>query len=146
MNYKRTFLTATFLSACLCLTAFANEQSTALSTARQLSEALGTGNKALVKNLLAKDVLIYESGGVESSLEEYAGHHLPADMSFLSGMKKELISEKVFEQGDLAIVTSYSRLSGTYNDKAIDLKSTETLVLKQIDNTWKVVHIHWSSS
>ncbi len=116
-----------------------------MATAHQFAQALGSGNEASVLNLLASDVLIYESGGVESSLEEYASHHLPADMKFLSGMTKKLISEKVFTQGDLAIVTSLSQLTGTYGDKPIDSKSTETLVLKRTDNTWKIVHIHWSS-
>jgi len=66
-------------------------------------------------------------------------------MKFLSGITKETISEKVFTQDDLAIITSLSRLTGTYRDKAIDSKSTETPVLERKDNTWKIAHIHWSS-
>ena len=149
MNYKQITLPIFILTTCLSLTAFADNgstaQSTAMATAQQFSEALGSGNEASVMNLLANDVLIYEGGGIESSLEEYASHHLPADIKFLSGMTKEKISEKVFTQGDLAIVTSLSRLTGTYRDKPVDSKSTETLVLKRTDNTWKIVHIHWSS-
>lgn len=151
MNNSQTllFLPTIILTTCLSLTAIAdnqsNAQSTALSTAHQFSEALASGNEASVMNLLANDVLIYESGGVENSLEEYASHHLAADIKFLSAMTKKLISEKVFTQGDLAIVTSLSQLTGTYRDKPIDSKSTETLVLKRTDNAWKIVHIHWSS-
>ena len=149
MRNKQTFLPTIILTTCLSLTAYADTQtttqSTALATAHQFAEALGNGDEASVMNLLADDVLIYESGGVESSLEEYASHHLPADMKFLSGMTKKSISEKVFTQGDLAVITSLSQLTGTYRDKAIDSKSTETLVLERTDNTWKIVHIHWSS-
>lgn len=139
-----TFFTL-ILVTCLNLTARADDQNSPLAIARQLSDALETGNKDTVLNLLASDVLIYEGGGVESSAEEYANHHLPADMNYLSGLTKEIISQKVFEQGDLAIVTSVSQLTGTYRDKAINSSNTETLVLKRNDNHWKIIHIHWSS-
>lgn len=117
----------------------------AVSVAQQFSEALETGDVETIKNLLADDVLIYESGGVESSLAEYASHHLNADIKFLSAMKKENISQKSFVRDDLAVVTSVSGLKGMYRDKSIDITTTETLVLQRTDQHWKIVHIHWSS-
>jgi len=127
------------------MTAIADTQTPAITVAKQFSDALGNGDKSAVLDLLADDVLIYESGGVEASRDEYAGHHLPADMKFLAGMEKAVLSQKVFEHGDLAIITSLSSLKGSYHDKAIDSKSTETLVLRRTESGWKIVHIHWSS-
>ena len=151
--HNNPILASMFLSTCLCLmsgTIFADSTiddngHTALSVAKQFSDALGSGDKATVMNLLADDVLIYESGGAETSLEEYASHHLNADMKYLSGLDKELISQESFVQGDLTIITSISELTGTYRDKPVDSKSAESLVMKRTDNRWKIVHIHWSS-
>jgi ketosteroid isomerase-like protein len=117
----------------------------AVSTAKQFSKALETGDVNTVKNLLADDVLIYESGGVESSLAEYSRHHLNADIKFLSAMEKEFISQNSFEKGELAVVTTVSALKGLYGNKAMNITSTETLVLQRTDQHWKIVHIHWSS-
>lgn len=145
---KNPILSKLLLCVCSCflsITAIADTQTSALMVAEQFSDALGSGDESVVLDLLADDVLIYESGGVEASRDEYAGHHLPADMKFLAGMEKTLLSQKVFEQGDLAIITSRSTLKGSYRDKPIDSKSTETLVLKRSENGWKIVHIHWSS-
>ena len=42
--------------------------------------ALGSGDAAAVLALLAEDVVVLEEGGAERSRDEYAGHHLPADI------------------------------------------------------------------
>jgi len=46
----------------------------------------------------------------------------------------------------MAVVSTRSRLSGSFRDRELDLFSTETLVLKKADQGWKVRHIHWSST
>ena len=125
--------------------AIADSVPSALETTTQFSEALDNGDEQTIKSLLASDVLIYEGGGVESSLEEYASHHLSADIKFLSGMKREVISQAIFDYGDIAVVTTEARLQGNYREQPVDSKSTETLLLKQDGESWKIIHIHWSS-
>jgi ketosteroid isomerase-like protein len=113
--------------------------------AGQLSDAIATGDVDTLRSLIAADVLIFESGGAETSLAEYEGHHMPADMAFMKSMDRELLSQRVIESGDSAIVVTRSRVRGMYKEKEIDLSSTETLVMKKEGGDWKVVHIHWSS-
>ena len=108
-------------------------------------DALAAKDEATVRALLAADVLIYESGGAERSLEEYAGHHMPADMAFVAAMERQLTDRKVFEAGDYAIVTSMGRTRGTFRERQIDLLGTETMVLERRDGNWVITHIHWSS-
>ncbi len=48
---------------------------------RGIHEALASGDSVTALELLAEDVVIYESGGVEASREEYRSHHLPPDMA-----------------------------------------------------------------
>jgi ketosteroid isomerase-like protein len=45
----------------------------------------------------------------------------------------------------MAWVATEGRLTGTYKGKAIDLPTTETMLLRRSGRGWKIVHIHWSS-
>ncbi len=45
---------------------------------RAFHEGLAARDSVTALSLLAEDVVIYESGGVEASREEYRSHHLPA--------------------------------------------------------------------
>jgi len=117
----------------------------AATIAARFSKALDSADKKTVRRLLAENVLIYEGGGVESSLEEYASHHMTADMAFLSGLKREVLSQKIFDHGDMVVVSTLTRLHGNYQEKPIDSKSAETLLLERRGDDWKIVHIHWSA-
>ncbi|MDX1571811.1 MAG: DUF2231 domain-containing protein [Xanthomonadales bacterium] len=114
--------------------------------AEALAGALAAGDEARVRELLAENVLIFESGGAERSLEEYAGHHMGADMKFLAAIQREVLERKVYRGDGTGVVATRSRLHGAYGDRAIDLISTETLALEQRDGAWKIVHIHWASA
>ncbi len=118
----------------------------ASQVAARLNEAIAAGNVDTLRELLAPNVLIFESGGVESSLAEYEGHHMPADMAFMKMMDREMLFRRVFDAGDSATIVTHSRVHGMYKEQEIDLSSTETLVLKNFDGHWKVVHIHWSAN
>ena len=108
-------------------------------------DALAVKDEASVRALLAADVLIYESGGAERSLEEYAGHHMGYDMAFVAAMERQLSERKVFAAGDFALVTSIGRSRGTFGERQIDLMVTETMLLEKRDGSWVITHIHWSS-
>lgn len=107
--------------------------------------ALTSGDEAGVRAILAPEVLIFESGGVERSLEEYASHHMHSDMKFLAAIDRELLDRQTLGGGEVAVVTSRSRLSGNYRDSEINLFSTETLVMARSENGWTIRHVHWSS-
>ncbi len=117
----------------------------AVSTAAAFQEALNSGDAAQVKALLDPRALIFESGSAERSRAEYAAHHLKADMDFLKTVTYKLLRQTGDTVGDLAWVASESRLTGVSSDKAVDVLSTETLVLKKGSAGWRVVHVHWSS-
>ena len=118
----------------------------AILVAARLHAAIAAGDVDTLRSLLAPEVLIFESGGVESSLAEYAGHHMPADMAFMKSMQEDVMSRQVFDAGDWATVVTHSRVHGVYEGQDVDLSSTETLVMKNVDGQWQIVHIHWSSS
>ena len=116
-----------------------------VGAAQALHDALSDGDAARVQGLLDSKVMIMEGGNVERSLQEYAAHHLPADLKFMKGVTYKLERQTGDSSGDLAWVASEATLAGSSDGKPVALISTETLVLKNVGGRWKVVHIHWSS-
>lgn len=114
--------------------------------ATNFANAIATGAIDTLRSVVAADVMIFESGGIESSLAEYERHHMPADMAFMKAMRREVLSRQVIDSGDSATVATRSRIHGVYKGREIDQTSTETLVMKRVNGEWKIVHIHWSSS
>lgn len=116
-----------------------------LGVAKALHAALSSGDAAAVERLLAPDVLIMEGGNVERSRKEYAAHHLQSDVKFMKQVSYKLDRQTSDTGAALAWVASEARMSGAPAGKAIDLISTETLVMKKTPSGWQIVHIHWSS-
>lgn len=108
--------------------------------------ALAESDQVTAASLLADDALIYESGGVERSKAEYASHHLPADAAFAKATTRNVTRQSGHAGGDLAWIASESTTSGTYKDRAINSRSTETMILRRQSGAWRIAHIHWSAA
>ena len=108
--------------------------------------ALSSGRGDEAQRWLAPDVLVYESGGKESSRDEYASHHLRADMEFLAQARVQQLERTAHGVGDVAWVTSRSRMYGEIEGDPLELISTETMVLTREAEGWRIRHIHWSSA
>lgn len=116
------------------------------ATADAFHDALAAGDEAAVRRLLAPEVLILESGGSEKSLEEYAAHHMRADMEFMRAVKAELLSRASGITGDTAWVATERAVRGKVGARDVAVKSQETLVLRREAAGWRIVHVHWSNS
>jgi ketosteroid isomerase-like protein len=114
----------------------------AVEAAEAFGAALAGGDLDAAKEMLAEDVLVLESGGVEASRDEYFAHHAAADAKFLAGSTQTIKRRVARAQGALVWIASESELR-TAAGKTI--ASTETLVLAKRRDGWKIVHIHWSS-
>ncbi len=108
-------------------------------------EALASGDRARVLEVVDPEVVIFESGGAELSRDEYASHHLEADMAFSAATMRTVVEQKEDHAGDTAWVLTRSETQGTFRDKEIDSFGTETVVLRRGEHGWRIVHIHWSS-
>jgi ketosteroid isomerase-like protein len=107
--------------------------------------ALGSGNAGAVLLLLTEDVMILEEGGAERSREEYAGHHLPADMAYAAATGTEVTRRRAWVESDIAWVLSEGRTSGQFNGRAVNRLTAETMILQRHADGWRIRHIHWSS-
>lgn len=90
-------------------------------------------------------VVIFEAGGAELSREEYASHHLAGDMEFLAAITTERVDRRSGASGDLVWVLTRTRTAGTFRDKEVSSRGTETALLARGDDGWRLVHLHWSS-
>lgn len=110
-------------------------------------DALAAGDSVRALRLLHPDVRVYESGHAET-VSEYRSGHLGADMDFAAGTERELLSEEITLSpgGDGALYLSTYRTTGTFRDREVDSRGTETMVLvPAADGGWRILHIHWSS-
>ena len=106
--------------------------------------ALAAGDSAAAMTLLAADVIIQESGSVETR-GEYAGHHLPGDMRFAQALPGVRSAQRVVVVGDVAWSTSTSVTKGKYRDRRINSVGAELMVLTRVAGAWRIRAIHWSS-
>jgi len=107
--------------------------------------ALKAGNTDGALAMLAANVMIFEEGGAERSREEYASHHLAADAAFAAAVEATPARRSGWAAGDVAWIASEGRTTGTFNGRAVDRLSAETMVLKRGPEGWRIHHIHWSS-
>lgn len=107
--------------------------------------ALKSGRREAVLSLMTRDVLIYESGDAENSRDEYAEHHLDADMSFAGATTTTIEDRRVVDMGEMALVLSRTATAGSFEGKPVSSKGVETMVLRKVDGAWRIAHIHWSS-
>ena len=107
--------------------------------------ALETGDTDGALALLAEEVMVLEEGGAERSRAEYASHHLGADAAFAAAVEATPARRSGWAAGDVAWIASEGRTTGTFNGRAVDRLSAETMVLKRGPDGWRIHHIHWSS-
>ncbi len=117
-----------------------------VSTVNQFRGAMQDGHVARVLAVLAPDVLIYEAGEQQASRDEYAAHHLKADLAFLAKVYVDTLGQTSRVDGNSAWVMPRSRLVSREADPRPPATVTETVVLRRSAADWQIVHVHWSSS
>ncbi|MFN4287372.1 MAG: nuclear transport factor 2 family protein [Brevundimonas sp.] len=117
----------------------------AVAAVEAFHAALGSGDAEAALALLAPDVMVLEEGGAERSREEYAGHHLPADMAFAAATETVTTHRAAWIEGDLAWVLTEGRVTRRFSDRPVDRLTAETMILQRHADGWRIRHIHWSS-
>lgn len=96
--------------------------------------------------LLAPDVLVLESGDVET-LPDYRAHHIGADIAFARAVPGIRTTVAARVAGNTAWVTSTSVTQGKYEGRVVNSAGAELMVLTRATPRapWLVRAIHWSS-
>ena len=108
--------------------------------------ALKRGDTKAALVLMADDVVIFESGGVERNRAEYEAHHLKSDADFSAATTRTSISQTIASDGNFSSVMSVEFVKGTFRDRPVNSRSVETMVLRKTEGRWRIIHIHWSSA
>lgn len=106
--------------------------------------SLSSGDSTTALSLLAEDVTILESGGVEDK-EHYRSGHLAGDMRFAQAVPRERGEMTVRMMGDVAWVWSTNVAQGQMGEREINTQGAELMVLARVDGRWMIKAIHWSS-
>lgn len=120
-------------------------QKTPEATVDAFHQALRDGDRESALSYLAPGVVIFESGGAEMDRDEYASHHLGGDIKFSAAVESSVVDRRSETHEGVAWVLTRSTTRGTYGEREIDARATETMVLHRIEGAWRIVHIHWSS-
>jgi|TARA_R100001460_G_scaffold53573_3_gene92673 ketosteroid isomerase-like protein len=133
-----------FISSIALVAQETNDKEMIAKTLNDLETAIVENDSEKAGEILHDDVTILEGGGMETK-SEYLSHHFHSDGKFLSAMNREEVSQEISVEGNMAWVTSKTKMTGTYSGRDIDLSSLELAVLKKENGMWKVIALHWSS-
>lgn len=114
------------------------------ATVDRFHKAIAAGDSALALSLVAPDVVVLESGGMETR-DEFRSRHLAADIAFAQAVKVERGPMRVVVRGDVAWVTSTSTTMGEYRGRQVNSSGAELMVLSRTPQGWRITAIHWSS-
>ena len=107
--------------------------------------AMERGDSLAAMAMLAPDVEVLETGGIEDRAE-FRAHHLAADIEFARAVKQVRTPLKVKVQGDVAWTSGTSTSAGTFRGREINSSGAESMVLARgADGRWMIRSIHWSS-
>ena len=114
------------------------------AVAQAFHAALQSGDRQGVLALLAPEVTISESGETQSR-DEYAGHHLDEDISYLKNARVKILSLGSMSTGDDAMVGTETELVAASKDKPVTVRSREMLDLQRKGSKWRIVRVRWAS-
>lgn len=121
-----------------------NDSAAVAQVVSRFHAALTTGDTSAAMALLADDVLILESGGVETR-GEYRAHHLAADIQFARAVPSTAGPTMVRMRDGVAWAITTSIAQGTFNGREINSVGAELMVLTHDKDGWRIRSIHWSS-
>lgn len=129
----------------LTMSGHALADNTPSQTLEDFLAAIPKEDRTTVVRTLDAKAQIYESGYVEQSRDEYLSHHFAADAEFARAATTKVLRRNTTQSGDTAVIWSETVTEGSLKGKPIKHFGTETVVLKQIDGAWRIIHVHWSS-
>ena len=108
-------------------------------------EALRTRNRDQILAMLAPNAVVFETGYVEATRDEFVKKNLSDDADFAGVTDYRPLSRGVIGDGKTVSVLTMARIQGIFGDQRVDLEQTETMILIRTSSSWEIVHLHWSA-
>lgn len=116
-----------------------------VQAASRFHSALERGDTSTISTLLARDLLVLESGEIETR-EQYFAHHLGADIEFARSVRGTRRAVSYTREGNVAWLVSTSTASGNFNGRDINSAGAELMILSRSQKGWQIRAVHWSST
>jgi ketosteroid isomerase-like protein len=117
----------------------------AVATVDRFLAALKAGDLDRAAADLDPELVVLEGGNAELSAEQYLALHAKQDAEFLKTATVDAGYRRARVHGDLAWVASLTEVQTEREGKPLTIDGAESMVLKRVENGWRIVHIHWSS-
>jgi ketosteroid isomerase-like protein len=142
------------LIAAIAFSMFAFAQATWSQGARIPADAVDAFHAALRKNdtaaalsLLDRELVVFEFGVVDPTVEAYAFQHLPFDIDVAAASQWSVQSRRIGGEGDIRwVLTSYHMTGRQSDGSPIDQIVLETMILRRTSGLFRIVHMHWSTN
>ena len=149
MNFPARGVAAVMFGLALTATPVLSQSASADSSAaaavvERFHAALTAGDSARATARLSADVLVLESGSIQTRAE-YLSHHLGADMQASKDSKATRSVVQVRVAGAAAYVVSKSVTPPTGADGSTGSEMAELMVLSKTASGWSIRAVHWSS-
>ena len=97
-------------------------------------------------SFLDRSLVVFEFGVTDPTVEAYALSHLPSDIDMAAVSDWTLQARRVGGSGDERWVLSTYHVTGKLPDgKPIDQMMQETAIVRRVGESFRIVHLHWSS-
>jgi len=98
-------------------------------------------------SLLDRDLVVFEFGVVDPTVQAYAFSHLPFDIDVAAVSQWNIESRRVAGEGDIRwVLTSYHVTGKQADGSPIDQTTLETMILRRTSGLFRIVHMHWSTN
>jgi ketosteroid isomerase-like protein len=137
----------------LCAVSLATASAAWAQTAKLPADAVDGFRAALKRkdtggalSYLDRSLVVFEFGVTDATVEAYALSHLPFDIDMAAVSDWSLQVRRVGGSGNERWVLSTYRVTGKLPDgKAIDQTMQETAIVRRVGESFRIVHLHWSS-
>jgi len=108
--------------------------------------ALQAKDTATALSMLDRDLVVFEFGVVDPTVEAYAQQHLPFDIDAAATLQWKIESRRVGGEGDSRWVLTAYHVTGRQSDGSpVDQVTLETMILRRHAGLFRIAHMHWST-
>ena len=134
------------LFSAVSFTAVAQDAATPIGAVDSFHAALRLGDTASALSLLARDLVVYEFGVVDPTVEAYAFQHLPLDMDMAGATSWVVENRQTGGEGNTRWVLSSYHVTGVdVASNLIDHRVYETAIVVRTGDLFRIAHLHWST-
>lgn len=95
---------------------------------------------------LDRSLVVFEFGITDATVEAYALSHLPGDIDMAAVSDWAVQARRVGGSGNERWVLSTYHVTGKLPDgKPIDQVMLETAIVRRVGDSFRIVHLHWST-